>query len=92
MNNATSSTAFVVSLAGWRACRNAECAEKVGYLPPSEFSLAPHRGVCNACIRESGVEKISTRCSSCGKPIKATVQGDGYPRCVVCSHHGARRA
>lgn len=85
------SSTIVVSMADWRACRNAACAEEVGRLPPTEFSLAPHRGVCNACIRESGVEKISTRCTDCGKTIKATVKGDGYPRCVGCSYHGARR-
>jgi predicted amidophosphoribosyltransferase len=79
-------------MADWRVCRNEACATDIGYLPPSEFSLAPHRGVCNACIRESGVEKISTRCSSCGKTIKANVHSDGYPRCVACSHHGSRRS
>jgi len=77
---------------GWRLCKNAVCAETMGELPPSEFSLAPHRGVCNACIRETGVQKIHTRCSGCGKIIKAKVKNDGYPRCVACSYNGARRS
>lgn len=76
----------------WRLCKNAACAADIGDLPESEFSLAPHRGICNACIRETGVQKISTRCANCGRTIKAKVQGDGYPRCVGCSHNGARRS
>lgn len=76
----------------WRLCKNVACAADFGELPDDEFSLAPHRGICNACIRESGIQKISTRCTDCGKTIKAKVEGDGYPRCVGCSYNGARRS
>lgn len=75
----------------WRECKTATCAAEMGTLPPTEFTLAPHRGVCDACIRESGIRKISTRCADCGKGVKASVGGVGRPRCANCAPKDARR-
>jgi hypothetical protein len=75
----------------WRICANVPCAAEMGRLPASEFSLAPHRGVCDACIRESGIRKISTRCVDCSRTVKVSVGGTGLPRCAQCAPKDSRR-
>lgn len=75
----------------WRLCANTACAAEVGELPASEFSLVPHRGICDACIRESGIDKVSTRCVGCGRTVKASVHGVGDPHCIRCAPQNTRR-